>query len=113
MQDGPRHVEGLRGRPDRQVRGLLERDGIDVYAGTTEPTSSRLHASESGSDPLCDSRPLEFRERAEDVQLEFSRRRAGVDPLAEGHEPDADRLQCIDQGNQVLQIPPEPIEPPT
>src|SRR5205823_671707 len=49
---------------------------------------------------------------AQDVHLELPGRRGGVDALGEADECDAERLEILQQGDQVLQISPEPIEPP-
>ena len=39
--------------------------------------------------------------------------RRGVDSLSQADERDSERLQIVEQCDQVLQRSPEPIEPPT
>src|SRR5262249_43902431 len=52
----------------------------------------------------------EFRDGAEDVHLELPGRRRGVDAFAEADERDAERLQVVEQDDQVLQVASEAIQ---
>ena len=46
------------------------------------------------------------------MHLQPSRRRRGVDPFVETDERDVQRLEVVEQGDQVLQVAPQPIELP-
>jgi hypothetical protein len=71
-----------------------------------------LGSREASPDALLDPAPLKLGDGAENVHLEFSGRRRGVDALGQAHEVDAESLQLVQQRNQVLQVPPEPIKAP-
>lgn len=45
--------------------------------------------------------------------LEASRRRLRVDSFGQRDEPHTDGGKFVEQQNQVPEIPPEPIEPPS
>jgi hypothetical protein len=71
-----------------------------------------LARARPGPHALDDPAALELRDRAEDVHLELAGGRCGVDALAERDECDAERLQVLEQRDQVLQVAPKAIEPP-
>ena len=62
--------------------------------------------------PLPDPLPFELRYGSEDVHLELPRGRRRVDPFRQTHERDAERLEFVEERDQVLQVAPESIQPP-
>ena len=72
-----------------------------------EPPPLALNAGESGPNPFGAPGTLELTDGTEDVHLEFSRRRCRVDPF--GH---AQRLEVVEQCDQMLEAAAEPVEPP-
>ena len=70
------------------------------------PLQTRLH-------PLSDASTLELGQRREDMQLQPPSWRRAVDPLAERDERHAERVEVIEQGDQVPEVPAEPIQAPT
>ena len=76
--------------------------------------ASELHtlgpcSGQAGPYPLLDPSAFEFRDRAKDVHLQSAGGRRGVDALGEADERDAERLELLQQHDQMLQIPAEPI----
>ena len=67
---------------------------------------------QAGLDPFRDARALELRDRAEDVHLQLAGGCRGVDALVERHERDAERLQLLEQRDQVPEVPSEAIQSP-
>jgi len=112
MDDRPADTERGRGIPQRQVGDRRERGVGDRQRPAAEACSLRLRARQAGADALHDSAPLELRDRAEDVHLEPASRRRGVDAFVQRDERDAERLQIIEQRDQVLQVAAEAIELP-
>jgi hypothetical protein len=78
----------------------------------TELSTRRPRARQSGLDPFHDAPALELRYGPEDVHLEFPGGCRRVDPLRQRHEPDAQRLQLVEQRDQVFQVAPEAVKPP-
>jgi hypothetical protein len=72
----------------------------------------RSGALEASQHALSDAFPLELCNRTEDVHLEFSGGRRGVDAFSQADERDSERLQVLQQSDQVLQVATEPIESP-
>jgi hypothetical protein len=84
----------------------------DAASRTTEmfsfgagPSKTRLHA-------FGDARALEFRDCAEDVHLELSRRRRRVNAFVERNERDAERAEFLERHNQVSETSAQPIKAP-
>jgi len=73
----------------------------------------RPGAGQAGAHALLDATALELGDGSEDVHLELSRGRGGVDALGETHKRDAERLKLLEEGNQVFQVSPETVQPPT
>ena len=67
---------------------------------------------EARQDPFSNAFPLELGNRPEDVHLQLAGWSRRVDPLGEADERDAERLQFVEQRDQVLQVATESIEPP-
>jgi len=61
---------------------------------------------------LPDALPLELRNRSQDVHLQLAGWRRRVDALRQADERNPQRLQLVEQRNQVLQIASQSIEPP-
>lgn len=57
-----------------------------------------------GMHPFVDAVPLEPRDRGEQMQLQASGRRIGVDALVQAHEGDSERRQLLEQGHEVMQV---------
>jgi hypothetical protein len=57
-----------------------------------------------GPDPLDDTTAFEFGYGPEDVHLKTPGRRRGVDALGEADERDAERLEILEQRDQVLEV---------
>jgi hypothetical protein len=83
-----------------------------VNSRPSEPLPLPPRACESCSNPFLNPRALELGDRPEDMHLEFAGRRGGVDALGEAHKRDAERLEVLEQRDEVLQVPSEPIEAP-
>ncbi len=66
----------------------------------------------AGQDPLSNALALELGDRPEDVHLELASRCRRVDPFGEADERDPQRLQLLEQGDEVLQAAPKAVEPP-
>jgi hypothetical protein len=64
------------------------------------------------SDALRDTRALELRDGPQDVHLQLPSRCGRVDPLVQGHERDTERVQLLEQGDQVSKVAAQAIESP-
>jgi hypothetical protein len=62
--------------------------------------------------PFADALPLKLRDSGEDVHLELTRSSCGVYPLRQTDESNAERLQFIQQRDQVPQVASETIQTP-
>ena len=93
----------------RDHRGELL--GID-RDGTAAPTAATARGREPGLYALLDQRPLELRQRAEDMEQELALRRGGVHLLGERTERDAALLEVVHRGQQMRQRPAEPVQLP-
>jgi hypothetical protein len=96
--------------------GELSRAGEILSANglprPSEGLSLRRAPREPRPYPFHDPRSFEFGDRPEDVHLELAGRRRGVDAFRQTDEGYAERLQLLEECDQVLQIPAEPIESP-
>src|SRR5690349_7675793 len=81
-------------------------------AGAAEPAALSPGASQAGSHALLYPPALKFRNRTEDVHLQLPGRSGRVDSFGERYKGDAERLELVQQGNQVLQAAAEAIKPP-
>src|SRR5579862_5068907 len=105
MGQGP-----LQGRPrDAQPPGSLalgqpcdrgEPFCVDATSGTTEPDTLRFRSGQTSPDPLLDSRPLELRQRSQDVELQLSGRRGAINALSQADECNPHRLELLDERNE-------------
>src|SRR5262245_59143615 len=80
--------------------------------GSTEPLPLRPGALQARQYPLPNAFSLELRDGAQDVHLQLAGGRCCVDALRQADERNPERLQLVEQRNQVLQIATESIEPP-
>ncbi len=62
--------------------------------------------------PLPDQAPFIFSQSPEDLKHPVACRDRGIHPLRERDKLDALRVQCIDKAQQILQVPPQAVEPP-
>jgi hypothetical protein len=72
----------------------------------------RSGALQARPDSLCNSIPLELTDRREDVKLEPSGWGRGIDPFTQRHEANSERLEIVQQRNEMSEIAAEAIEPP-
>ncbi len=79
---------------------------------TPQATALTPDARQSGPDPLGAPSALKFADGTENVHLEFSGRRRGVDALGQRDERHAQRLEIVEQGDQVFEAPSETVETP-
>ena len=98
------------GRQLSRTGKILSADGLP--GPSKRRLSLRRATREPGPYPFDDPRSLELGDRAEDVHLELAGRRRGVDALGQTHERNAERLQLLQQRDQVLQVASESIKPP-
>ena len=68
-----------------------------------------FRSCESSSDPFLNPRPFKLSNCSEDVHLEFSGWSGGVYVFGQADKRDAECLELFEEGDQVLQIPPQPI----
>jgi hypothetical protein len=95
---------------DRSLRGtaVQRRDhsseflGIDRW-GTPAPTPPPTRCRKSGLHPFLDQRPLELRQRAEDMEKKLTLGRRGVHLLGQRTECDAALLELSYCGEEVGQ----------
>src|SRR3954466_5962254 len=78
----------------------------------TDSHAQPLGPRQARHDPFSYPLSLELGDRAEHMKNEPTGRAGRVDALAEGDEPDAERLQFGEQQNQIAKPAPEPIEAP-
>jgi hypothetical protein len=77
------------------------RDGIGL---PSEPPALRLRSSDSRPNAFDNAAAFELGDRTEDVHLELRGRRRGVDALAERDERDPERLQVVQERDQVFEV---------
>jgi hypothetical protein len=112
MKEGLRHTEAGGRLPQGQVS-----HGADLLVGyasswTAQALALCLRPRHPKSHFLGYSRPLELRNRPQDVELETTCRGAGVDALSKAHKADAESREFVEQHDQVSQVAPESIQPP-
>jgi hypothetical protein len=83
-----------------------------IDARPTQRLSLRTRPGDACIDALDDPAALEFRNRAKQVHLQPSCGRRSVDPLRQADECHAERLQLVEQRDQVLETASEAIQPP-
>ena len=84
-----------------------------AFRGRPKRFPCALGALSPRLDALRDASALKLRDGAENVHLELAGGCGGVDPLVQRHERDSQRVEFVEEGNQVLQIAAQPIEAPT
>src|SRR5262245_37541062 len=90
-------VESFDRRPDlRPAKSLTLRPG----------------ALQPGQHSLSDALPFELRDGAQDMHLQLAGRGRRVDPLRQADKGNPERLELVEQRDQVLQIAPQAIEAP-
>ncbi|MBB5510048.1 hypothetical protein HDG35_006344 [Paraburkholderia sp. JPY681] len=67
---------------------------------------------QTGASALADEVALELSQGAKQVKHESTTDRRGIDALLQAAQADAGGIEPLDQVNQVLQRPPEPVQPP-
>src|SRR5215831_2131637 len=89
---------------------------VDGFHGmNSRPSESlalRLGPGETGPDAFLNPRALELGNRPEDVHLELADGCRRVDALGEADEGHAERLELLEQRDEVFQVPPKAIEAP-
>jgi hypothetical protein len=85
---------------------------IDLTSGSAEPLPLRPRPRQPGPDAFYDASPFESSNGPEDLHLETPGRRRRVDALRQADERDAERLEFVEQRDQVAEVTPEPIETP-
>ena len=83
-----------------------------MQAGSFQALPLSPRPSEARNNALLYSAALELRNGGQDVQLQPPCRRRGVDALPEGDERNPQRLEFVEQQNQVPEIPPQAVQPP-
>src|SRR5262249_24594714 len=78
----------------------------------TQPLALRLGPCQARPDALHDAAPLKLRDPAEDVHLELPCGRGRVDAFGQTDEGHAERLELLEQRDEVLQVAPEAIQTP-
>src|SRR5271166_3822985 len=102
---------GLRGAAFERRRHCREFLGIDRNGpAAAPPTPAR--GGQAGLHPLLRERPLELRQRAEDMEQELTLRRRGVHLLGQRTESDPARLEVGDRLEQMGQRSTEPVQLP-
>ena len=81
-----------------------------LAAAADAPTSAGC--VQASARPFADQRPLELRQRAENVEHELTGAGVGVDRLLQAAQPDALRAQRLGVRDEVLERPAQPVEPP-
>jgi hypothetical protein len=96
----------------RQATNPGEDFWIDPTSGSAEPLTLRSRPRQPGPNALDDTPPFEFSDGPEDLHLKSAGGRRCVDAHGEADERDAERLEILQQRDQVLQVAAKPIEPP-
>ena len=107
-----RYAETSRNFTYWETSQLLKAFGIDTARRPTQSDPLGPRPLQPREDPLPNPLPLELRQRREDVQLQFARRCRAANPLPEADESDPQRLQLLDEGHQMPEVPAEAIEAP-
>jgi hypothetical protein len=94
------------------VRGPYDIGERQIRRRTAESLAGRTNAGKASAHSFGDSCSLKFGNRREDVHLEFPGGRRGVDAFGQADERDPERLQVLQQCDQVLQVATEPIKSP-
>jgi hypothetical protein len=81
-------------------------------ARTAPDAAASPGGGESRRGALADQGGLEFGQGAEDVEDQATGRGGGVDAFSEGAEPDLAGREVGDGGDEMAQVPPEPVESP-
>jgi hypothetical protein len=102
-------LEGRPGNPQTpgslalgQASDPAERFRIDPTSGPSEPLTLRPGPRQPRPNAFHDTTPFEFSDGPEDLHLETTGRRGGVDALGEADERDAERLEFFEQRDQVF-----------
>ena len=101
----------LRGTPVQCRDHSGEFLGIDRW-GTPAPTPPPTRCRKSGLHPFLDQRPLELRQRAEDMEKKLTLGCRGVHLLGQRTEGDAAFLEAGYRGEEVGQRSAEPVQLP-
>ena len=103
-------ARGCRIRP----AGPLDRAALFLakpFAASPD-ASPRASGRQAGARAFSDQRPLELRQRAEDVEDELPGAGVSIDRFLQAAQPDALRAQGLGVGDEVLQRTAQPVEAP-
>ena len=109
MGRGRGHAEPASGLPDRQTPDGGQDTLRDVFLWPAEALPLPSGSGQPRRDTLGDSGPLQLRQSRQHVELQSSGWRRAVDPLAEGHERDAEGLYLVQEHHQVSETAPEAV----
>ena len=88
------------GEPANRRQALL----WDIDEWSPEPLPLGLHPRQARPHPLLDATALELGDSREDMQLQPACGRRRVDSLRQADERHAERLELVEQENQVAQV---------
>ena len=112
MRGSGRDAKAFSSPPDGQPPNGCKQLLGDLPFWSTQSLTLRLRAGEARHHSLLNPRALELRNRGQDVELQPPRWRRCVDALPKGHERNPQRLEFIEQQNQVPEVPSETVQPP-
>ena len=84
---------------------------VDGFLSETSPIGPRT--CQPRTDPLRNPCPLELGDRGQDMHLQLARGRGGIDAFLQRDKRDPQRLELVEQRDQMLQAATESIQPPT
>src|SRR5262249_34138350 len=113
MDGRVRHAEQGGRLPCRQTVGARQVAVADRLPRSTERLALRGASRQSCSYALNDARALELGDRCQDVHLQLAGGRRRVDAFGQADERDPERLQIVEQSDQVLETTSETIESPS
>jgi hypothetical protein len=92
LERRPRNPEAACGLPGGQASDRSEAFRIDPASWSTKADPLHPSPRRAGPPAFLNPRPLELRDRAQDVHLELAGRRGGVNPFGEADERHTERL---------------------
>jgi hypothetical protein len=107
-----RDTQSPRGFAFGQTDDLSESLRSDTTTRTTETHTLCSRPRQPGFDALLNPSPLELGECREDMKLELARGRRAVNTLTHRDERHTQRLEFVEQRDEMTEIPSEAIEAP-
>jgi hypothetical protein len=101
LQGGPRNPQTPSSLPLGQASDCSEAFWIDVASRSAQADTLCPRPRQTRPDPFLQLSPLELADGPEHLEHEAARGTRRVDAFAERDEADADRLQVIEQQDQV------------